>query len=146
MRRSRLSANPLGSRAEETGSYVDRSPQNVSMRNAVAAACSLLIAFVGVVHEVVGSRLYPEGPAEFGGPAGWHLAGLGVVIAGAVLVASTLGLLRAPVRIIAAIISIAGFAIALPDLVQQHFHLFAATLAVSGAGVAILYQAPSAPL
>ena len=126
---------------------MDRWAQNVSMRNAVAAACSLLIAFIGVVHEVVGSRLYPEGPAEFGGPAGWHAAGLSVVIAGAVLVASTLGLLHAPVRIIAAIISVAGFAIAVPDLIQtQHFHLFAATLAVSGAGVAILYQAPSAPL
>ena len=116
------------------------------MRNAVAAACSLLIAFVGVVHEVVGSRLYPEGPAEFGGPAGWHAAGFGVVIAGAVLVASTLGVLHAPVRLIAAIISLAGFVIAVPDLAQSQFHLFAATLAVSGAAVAILYQAPSAPL
>ncbi len=125
---------------------MDRWAQNVSMRNAVAAACSLLIAFIGVVHEVVGSRLYPEGPAEFGGPAGWHLAGLGVVIAGAVLVASTLGLLHAPVRIIAAIISVAGFAIAVPDLVQMHFHLGAATLAISGAAIATLYEAPSAPL
>ncbi len=126
---------------------MDRWAQNISMGNAVAAACSALIAFVGVVHEVVGSRLYPEGPAEFGGPVGWHLAGLGVVIAGAVLVASSLRLLHAPVRIIAAIISVAGFAIAVPDLVQtQHFHLFAATLAVSGAAVAILYQGSSAPL
>ena len=112
------------------------------MRNAVATACSLLIAFVGVVHEVVGSTLYPEGPSEFGGPTGWHAAGLALVLAGAILVIGTLGIVHAPVRIIAAIISAAGFAIAVPDLVQSHFHLFAATLAVSGAAVALLYQTP----
>lgn len=110
------------------------------MRNAVAAACSALILFVGVVHEVVGSKLYPEGPAEFGGSAGWHAGGLSIGVAGAVLVASSLGLLRAPVRFIATVISIAGFAIAVPDLLESHFHLFAATLAISGATVAILYQ------
>ena len=117
---------------------------SVSLRNAVAAACSLLIAFVGVVHEVVGSQLYPEGPAEFGGPGGWHAAGLGVAAAGALLVAATLGLLRAPVRSLAAVISVAGFATAIPDLVQHHFHLFAATLGVCGALVALVYESPGA--
>ena len=117
------------------------------MRNALAAALSLVMAFVGVVHEVVGSTLYPEGPAWFGGAVPWHIAGLALVIAGAVLVASTLGLLRAPVRIVASVVSLVGLAIAVHDLIQlQHFHLFAATLAVSGAGVAVLYQPSRATL
>ena len=38
------------------------SARTVSLRNAVAAACALVIAFIGVVHEVVGTTLYPEGP------------------------------------------------------------------------------------
>lgn len=120
--------------------------QTVSMRNAMAAACSLLIAFVGVVHEVVGSTLYPEGPSKFGGPTGWHTAGLTVVLAGAILVVSSLGMVHAPVRIIAAIISAAGFAGAVSALAHGHFHLWAATLAVSGAAVALLYQGARLPL
>ena len=120
---------------------MERSPRDVSIRNALAAALSLVMAFVGVVHEVVGSTLYPNGPASFGGPVPWHAAGLALVVAGAVLVASTLGLMRAPVRIVAAIVSSVGLGIAIHDLLRlQHFHLFAATLAVSGAAIALLYQ------
>ncbi len=125
---------------------MDRWAPDIPMRNAVAAALSLLIAFVGVVHEVVGSTLYPEGPASFGGAVPWHVAGLALVIAGAVLVASTLGLMHSPVRIVASVVSLVGFAISVHDLIQiQHFHLFATTLALAGAGVAVLYQPSSAP-
>ncbi len=53
--------------------------RRIPLRDAGAAAFSLLVLFVGVVHEVVGSTLYPEGPDEFGGPMGWHAAGIGLV-------------------------------------------------------------------
>ncbi len=126
---------------------MERWPREIPIRNALAAALSLVMAFVGVVHEVVGSTLYPEGPASFGGAVPWHIAGLSLVVAGAVLVASTLGLMRAPIRILASVVALVGLAIAIGDLIQlQHFHLFAATLAVSGAGIAVLYQPSRAPL
>jgi hypothetical protein len=56
------------------------SPREVPLQNALAAALSLLTLFVGVVHEVVGATLYPDGPAQFGGAFFWHLAGLALVI------------------------------------------------------------------
>ncbi len=117
------------------------SPREVPLQNALAAALSLLVLFVGVVHEVVGATLYPEGPVQFGGVFYWHLAGLALVIAGAWVVLAGLGVLWAPVRLIAAVVAIAGLVISAHDLIQlQQFHLFATTLAVSGAGVGLLYR------
>jgi hypothetical protein len=118
------------------------SPREVPLQNALAAALSLLTLFVGVVHEVVGATLYPDGPAQFGGAFFWHLAGLALVIAGAWLVLGSLGMLRAPVRLIAGLVAIVGVVVSAHDAIQlQQFHLFATTLAVSGAGVCVLYRA-----
>jgi len=54
----------------------------VSRRQAVACA---------------GAVLYPYGAAAFGGPIGWHSAGLAAVAAGILMAAGVLGLLRVPV-------------------------------------------------
>lgn len=117
------------------------SRRDVPLQNALASGLSLLILFVGVVHEVVGATLYPEGPAQFGGAFFWYLAGLTLVIGGAWLVLGSLGLLRAPVRLIAAVVALAGVVISAHDLIQlQRFHLFATTLAISGVGVGLLYR------
>jgi len=117
------------------------SPREVPLQNALASAFSLLILFVGVVHEVVGATLYPEGPAQFGGAFFWHLAGLALVIAGAWLVLGSLGMLRAPVRLIAGVVAFAGVVISAHHVMElQQFHLFATTLAISGAGAGLLYR------
>jgi hypothetical protein len=63
---------------------------------ALASAGAILIAYVGVVHEVVGSRFYPDGPASFGGPLGWHAAGLAAIAAGVLLLLAALGRARVP--------------------------------------------------
>jgi hypothetical protein len=102
---------------------------------------SLLILFVGVVHEVVGATLYPDGPAQFGGAFFWHVAGVALIIAGAWLLLGSLRMLRAPVRVVGAVVAITGIVISAHDFVQlRQFHLFATTLALSGAGVGLLYR------
>jgi hypothetical protein len=74
-----------------------RAERTVPVTHAIAAALSLLIAFVGVVHEVVDAQLYPNGPAPFGGPVPGRVVGVAGA-AGLALFASTLGLMRFPVR------------------------------------------------
>lgn len=114
---------------------------DVPLRHAIASAWALVICFIGVVHEVVGSTLYPNGPAEFGGPLFWHLAGLALVVFGVLLFLGTLGFLRFPVRPVALAVCVAGLAIAGQEALQNHhFHLFAATLGLAGAAVFGLYR------
>jgi hypothetical protein len=115
--------------------------RRIPLRDAVVAAFSLLVLFVGVVHEVVGSTLYPEGPDKFGGPIGWHAAGIGLVFLGSALLSSTLGFTRFPIRIPAAAVSLAGLFITVQEFIQNgRFHLFAATLLVCGGAIAFLHQ------
>jgi hypothetical protein len=126
------------SRAAFPMQFPDR---HVPLRHAIAAALSALILFVGVVHEVVGSTLYPAGPAYFGGSLYWHLAGVALTVAGALLVGSTLGLFPFPVRVAAAVICVAGAFIAADDFVtKRQFHLFAFTLCLAGAGVVVSFR------
>lgn len=104
----------------------------------LASAGAILIAYVGVVHEVVGSTFYPEGPASFGGPLGWHAAGLGAIAAGGVLLLAALGRTRVPWRTLAAVVAGAGAVVAVGDAWQERsFHLFAATLPIAALAVAI---------
>src|SRR5438046_179620 len=48
----------------------------VSRRQAVACSGAVLVAHVGLAHEVIGTVVYPYGPGVFGGPVGWQAAGL----------------------------------------------------------------------
>ena len=104
---------------------------------ALASAGAVLVAYVGVVHEVIGTTLYPDGPACFGGSVGWHAAGLGAIAAGGLLLLAALGRARVPWRPIAGAVGGAGAFVALADALLQHsFHLFAATLPVATLAVA----------
>lgn len=115
--------------------------RTIPIAHAIAAALSLVIAFVGVVHEVVGARLYPDGPAQFGGPVPWHMAGISGTAVGLALFASALGLIRFPVRIAASLVGGLGLLIAAHDLMTgRGFHLFAATLALCAAGLLLVYR------
>ena len=99
-------------------------PTLVSRRQALAFAGATLLAYVGIVHEAVGSTLYPYGPAAFGGPLGWHAAGLSLVAAGVLIGAGTLGLLRLPVAPMAALLSLVGIA-EVPIARKRRFPLLA---------------------
>jgi hypothetical protein len=105
---------------------------------ALASAGAVLVAYVGVVHEVIGTTLYPEGPAFFGGSVGWHAAGLGAIAAGGLLLLAALGRARVPWRAIAATVGGAGAFVALQDAVlERSFYLFATTLPLAALAVAI---------
>lgn len=112
---------------------------SISLRRAVASAFALLVFYVGVVHEVVGSTLNPEGPADLGGVFWWHVAGALLIVLGGLLFVGTLGIVRFPIRAVALGISAAGLYLAVDEVVRySRFHLFTTTLFLSGAVIAIL--------
>ena len=105
----------------------------VSRRRALASAGATLLAYVGVVHEVVGQRLYADGPAYFGGPLGWHAGGMALTAIGLLTVAGTLGLMRVPVVLLALVaVGVGCIAIVGEAVVHSGFHFFAFTMVVAG--------------
>lgn len=104
---------------------------------ALAASGGALTVFIGLCHEFVGLVLFPWGEAFFGGPVGWHLAGLICIAVGVGLFAGALRLVRFPVVPVAIVLSVAGVAVTvITAVLTQQFHLFALTLAVSGVVIA----------
>lgn len=113
-------------------------PDPLSLRSAAACAAATLVAYVGVVHEVVGASLYPEGPAQFGGPLVWHAVGLAGIAAGLLLMAGVLRVLPVPIRPLAAAVGgIGAVVFAAEALTDGAFHLFAFTLVVAGGFLAL---------
>ena len=107
----------------------------VSRRQAVTCSGAGLVAHAGLAHKVVGTALYPYGPAVFGGPIGWHAVGLSGVAAGILMATGALGLLRVPVVRLATLVSILGWIIPVGDAPRHGgFHFFASTL---GAGAVV---------
>jgi uncharacterized membrane protein len=118
----------------------------VSRRRALACAGAMLLGYVGLVHEVVGSTLYPDGPALFGGPLGWHIAGLSLVTLGLLLVIGTLGVVRVPVVPLAAFAGMFGGLVVVGEAVVHHgFHFFAFTMALAGALVVVAAREDKRP-
>ena len=98
---------------------------------ALAAAGAVLVLHVGLAHEVVGARLYPDGPALLGGPVAWHGLGAFAIVTGVLLLGQALGLLAVPTRVIATTMIPVGLAFVVVDAVLHGgFHFFAATLVV----------------
>jgi hypothetical protein len=113
-----------------------------SLYQSLAASGAVLITFIGVCHEVVGTRLFPWGPGLFGGAIGWHAAGLGCIAIGLAFLGGTLRLVRFPVISSALVVGAAGLAIAVFTAVaHQEFHLFAFTLALAAASTAFCHRA-----
>jgi len=104
----------------------------VERERLLAFAAATLVAYVGLAHEVVGARLYPDGPAALGGPLGWHAVGLAGIAAGALLIAGTLGLLAVPLVPCALAIAGIGGLFAAWDAMRGGFHFFALTLVIAG--------------
>lgn len=108
---------------------------------ALATAGGMLVLQVGLAHEIVGARLYPDGPASLGGPIVWHAVGIACIVAGLVMTGGALGLLAMPPRIVTTAIIATGVSFVIADAFSGSFHFFAATL-VAGA---ILVRAASPP-
>jgi hypothetical protein len=108
----------------------------VSRREAIACCAAALLAYVGLVHEVVGATLYPDGPGSFGGAAGWHAAGIALVTLGVLAGAGTLGLVRVPVALLGAASCVAGTTVLVGDMLRHGaVHFFALTIVVAGAAI-----------
>ena len=117
----------------------------ISFRRALACSAATLVAYVGVVHEVVGSTLYPQGPAALGGSLGWHALGISGIAAGVVLAAGVLGLARVPMLPIAVVVALCGAVIFVAEaLIPGGFHFFALTLFVAAVVLAITKRRPVA--
>lgn len=98
---------------------------------ALATAGGMLVLEVGLAHEMVGTRLYPDGPALLGGPLGWHAVGVAGIAMGLFMTGGALGLTAMPPRLLATATIVLGFAfVALDAVVHGGFHFFAATLVV----------------
>jgi uncharacterized membrane protein len=98
----------------------------------LAFAAATMIAYVGVVHEVVGTRLYPDGPALLGGPLGWHAVGIAGIAVGVVLALGIVGLVAIPLTPIALAIAGIGAGFVAWDAANGGFHFFAFTLVIAG--------------
>lgn len=118
-------------------------PLAAARYRALAASGAVLIAFVGVCHEVVGETLFPWGPAFVGGALPWHGLGFFAIAIGLNLLMATLGLTRFPVVPFALVMAVVGafFAIVAATL-HGKFHLFALT--VCAAGLLVAYAYPKA--
>jgi hypothetical protein len=113
-------------------------PAAASLRTTLPWIGASFVAYVGLVHEVVGARLYPDGPALLGGPLPWHALGLAGIAAGATLLADLLGVVRVPRRALAAVVGVAGAGAVVMDLVvHDGFHFFGATIVVAALLVAL---------
>jgi len=92
-----------------------------------------MIAFIGLCHEVIGATLFPWGPAAFGGPFGWHAAGIAGITSGLLLLLGTLHVVDVPVFLLALAVAVVGATITVyTALAHGQFHLFAVVLALSG--------------
>lgn len=118
--------------------HTDAPPTTLPARAALAWIGAAFIAYVGLVHEVVGARLYPDGPALLGGPVPWHALGLAGIAAGVALLADLLGVVHVPRRALAAAVGAAGAGAVVMDVfVHGGFHFFGATIVVAALLVAL---------
>jgi len=99
---------------------------------ALAASGAMIVAFIGVVHVVVGETIFPWAPAYVGGYLIWYSMGVGGIVFGLALLAATLGKSRMPVVGPCIVAAVAGIALTvLVAVVHQEFHFFAVSLAVA---------------
>jgi uncharacterized membrane protein len=112
---------------------------------ALATAGAVLVLQVGLAHEFVGMRLYPDGPERMGGLVAWHALGIAGIVTGVVMIGAALGMLAIPSRAVAGILAVVGCAfIAADALVHGGFHFFAATLVVGALLVLVASDARAA--
>jgi len=108
---------------------------------ALAASGAMIVAFIGVVHVVVGETIFPWAPAFVGGYVIWYAMGVACLAFGLALLAATLGLVRLPVVWPCIVLAVGSLALtALVEVIHREFHFFAVALAVAGAMTAWFYR------
>jgi len=126
---------------------------NQQARNqALAASGAVIIAFIGIVHIVVGETIFPWAPAFVGGYVIWYAMGAACIAFGLALLGATLGMNRLPVvwPCIALAVGALGLTV-LVEVIHGEFHFFAVALAVAALMTAWFYrksavgEAPDAP-
>ena len=116
-------------------------PLPAARYQSLASCGAILIAFIGFCHEVAGHIIFPWGPAFLGGPIGWHGTGLFAIVAGLLLLAGALGLLRFPVVPMALIVAAIGaFFFVATALLHSQFHAFALAGTFAGVGTAHFHR------
>jgi len=115
-------------------------PREIVFRS-LAASGAVLVAFIGVCHEVVGPRLYPWAPALFGGLTGFYVAGAVMIFVGLLLLGGVLEFVRLPVVFMGVATGVVGGGVTiLTAALQDIFHLFAFTMMLAGVATAEGYR------
>lgn len=112
-----------------------------AVSQSLASCGAAIVAFIGVCHEIVGSSLFPWGPALFGGPIGWHGAGISCIVLGFLVLGGTLRIIHFPVVPFALSAVIIGIVLVIFTAVAHHqFHMFALAAAAAGAVTAFFHR------
>ena len=108
---------------------------------ALAASGAMIVAFIGLVHIVVGETIFPWAPAFVGGYVIWYAMGVACLAFGLALLGATLGLIRMPVVIPCIVLAVGSLALTvLVEVIHGEFHFFAVSLAVAGLMTAWFYR------
>lgn len=119
-------------------------PSRETTYHSFTVAGAVLIVFIGLSHEFVGARVFPWGPATFGGPLGWHGLGVGGTLLALVLLAGVLGRVRVPIGPVALAFAVLGATITIYTAVAHgEFHFFAVSLVIAAIVVALCHGRPS---
>jgi hypothetical protein len=104
----------------------------------LACGGGLLVAYVGLCHEMVGLPLFPHALAWFGGPVPFHLAGVAGIALGLLITAAALGRAPVPVAPLGVVaMAIGALVVAIEAVWNRGFHFFACSLFVAGVLVVI---------
>ena len=113
--------------------------QNEANLQSLSLCTAFLIAFIGVVHEVIGPTLFPLLPAWMG-PILWHGIGVFLIVAGILSMSGRLGAIKAPVIACGVFVGFAGSAATVVVMyLYQQFHFFGVCGAISGFTLAIAH-------
>ena len=100
---------------------------------ALAASGAMMVAFIGVVHDVVGETIFPWAPAFVGGYVIWYAIGAACLAFGLALLAATLRLIRMPVVVPCLVLAAGSLALtAVVAIIHGESHFFAVALALAG--------------
>ncbi len=113
---------------------------NTIYRSFAVSGC-ILVVFIGLCHEFIGSTLFPWGPALLGGPVGWHGLGALGMAAGLLMLGGTLHLVRVPVAILSILVAFACASISAYTVIGRHqFHFLASVEVIAALAVFVCYR------